>query len=249
MPDSLSGKCAIVTGSGKGVGQGIAIELARCGVNVCIHCHSHADGARETLARVESLGAAGVIVRGDISRPEVPEELVAAAVGRFGRLDILVNNAARQINIPMLESRGRDFDLLTSINLQGYACCAKAAVPELIKSRGVILNVSSIHAKRPTGFDPLYAMTKAGIKMLTREMAVEFAPHGIRVNSLDLGWIEIGVKTGNPPDVPGYIDGPGLIPRAGTMEEAARVARFMVSADASFVDGAGWRVDGGRALN
>lgn len=249
MRNSLLGKCAIVTGSGKGVGQGIAIELARYGVNVCIHCHSHLDGARETLAAVEALGVAGVIVQGDISRPEIPEELASTTLKRFGRLDILVNNAARQINISLLESTAGDFDILTAVNLQGYACCAKAALPELIKSQGVILNISSIHAKRPTAFDPLYAMTKAGIKMLTREMAVEFAPHGIRVNSLDLGWIEIGVKTGDPPDVPGYIDGPGLIPRAGTVEEAARVARFMVSADASFVDGAGWRVDGGRALN
>ncbi len=192
-------RVALVTGSGKGVGAGIVRVLASAGIRCVINCNSNPAMAEQTLEEVQRRGGEAMLIRADVSDPAQAEEMVRKTVERFGRLDILVNNAAMQYNrfadqydLPMLRQ-------LWEINFGGYWRMMKAALPYLRRSPVPrIINIGSVHGKRPTCFDAGYAMTKGGIKMLTREAAIELAPDNIPVVCISLGGARIEFKTGNP---------------------------------------------------
>ena len=193
-------RVAIVTGSGKGVGAGIVRVLTHAGIRCVINCNSNRTMAEKTLETIRAAGGEAFIHQADVSDPEQCRGMVAAAIARYGRLDILVNNAAMQYNrfvdqydLPLIRH-------LWDVNVGGYWRMIKYALPELRKSpAGRIINIGSVHGKRPTCFDAGYAMTKGGIRMLTREAALEFHADGIPVNSLTLGGCWIEFKTGEPP--------------------------------------------------
>jgi glucose 1-dehydrogenase len=248
---------AVVTGAGTGIGKGIAVELARRGYRVVVHYHRSADGAEDTAARIRAQGGTCILHRADVSRwPEV-EALAAAAVSAFGRLDVWVNNAALQTNLGLFDLTEDTYRATMATNLKGYWFGIRAAVPVMkAQGGGAIVNVSSVHAKRPTDFDPAYAMSKGAIKMLTREAAVELAPYHIRVNTVEPGAVAIGQKSGNPrPIVPPELAGRlprrkprFLLGRVGQPADIGHLVAFLVSPEAELITGAAVRADGGSML-
>ena len=192
-------RVALVTGSGKGVGAGIVRVLSAAGMKCVINCNSNRQMAEETLKDILDAGGEAFLYQADVSDPEQAKAMVEAAVSRYGRLDVLVNNAALQYNRFIDQYTEETLAHLWDINFSGYWRMIKAALPYLRKSpMPRIINIGSVHGKRPTCFDAGYAMTKGGIRMLSREAAIELQPEGIPVVCLSLGGCRIEFKTGNP---------------------------------------------------
>lgn len=250
----LQGKTAVVTGSATGIGQGIALALAQQGANVVVTYHH--TPPRETLALLEGVGANATPVQLDSSDRASIRALMAAAAGAYGGIDILVNDAAIQLNHWLLEYTVEEYERMMRVNLMGYWRCIQEAFPYLRQSSsGRVLNVASVHAKRPTGFDAVYGMTKGGVKMLTREAAVALSPYHITVNALNYGAIRVPTRSGNPefkaprklpsalPDGCEYLSG-----RVGKPVDASGIAAFLAGPESWYITGAAIRVDGGAML-
>ena len=192
-------RVALVTGSGKGVGAGIVRVLSAAGMKCVVNCHSNRAMAEKTLKEILDAGGEAFLCQADVSDPEQVKAMVEAAVDRYGRLDVLVNNAALQYNRFIDQYDYETLSRLWDINFGGYWRMIKTALPYLRKSpMPRIINIGSVHGKRPTCFDAGYAMTKGGVRMLSREAAVELQPEGIPVVCLNLGGCRIEFKTGNP---------------------------------------------------
>ena len=199
----LEGRTAVVTGAGKGIGMGIAQHLAAAGAAVVIDYSFSEAGAIKVRDGIIAEGGKAMIFKADVSKEEEVVALMKAAVDWTGRLDILVNNAALQANVTFPDYKMETYDSLINVNLGGYFMCIREAAKYMIpEKRGFILCVSSVHAKRPTEFDPTYCMTKGGIKMLEREAAVELAPHNIRVVCVEPGGVRLEApKSGNEGEI------------------------------------------------
>ena len=170
-------RVAIVTGSGKGVGAGIVRVLSAAGIRCVINCNSNRTMAEKMLAEIREAGGEAFICQADVSDPEQVRAMVTAAVERYGRLDILVNNAAMQFNRFVDQYDSELIRRIWDINFGGYLRMIREALPYLRKSPlPRIVNIGSVHGKRPTCFDAGYAMTKGAVKMLTREAAIELLP-------------------------------------------------------------------------
>ncbi len=246
-------RVALVTGGGKGVGAGVVKVLAENGVRCCINCNSNPAIAKETLRAVEAAGGEAFVYRADVTDGARLQAMVDAIIDRWGRLDILVNNAAMQLNRFIDEYDYLTLRRLWEINIGGYFHAARACLPHLRKSEcGRIVNISSIHGKRPTGFDAGYAMTKGAIRMFTRELALELYTDGITVNAVDLGGCKIEFKTGNAP-ISAYnpldCKNPDMDAfRQVTPRDVGELVWFLCGPGASAITGDGIRVDRGLIL-
>ncbi len=250
---STEARTALVTGGGKGVGAGIVKVLASKGIRVCINCHSHPEMASETLRLVEEAGGEGFVFPADVSDTEQIQKMVEAVMARWGRLDILVNNAAMQPNLFIDQYTTSTLRQLWNINIGGYFHTARACLPYLKQSPcGRIVNICSIHGKRPTGFDAGYAMTKGAIRMFTRELSLELFESGITVNAIDLGGCKIEFKTGNAPMhayQPMECRNPDMKhSRMVTPKDVGDMVWYLCTPEASGVTGDGIRLDKGLVL-
>jgi 3-oxoacyl-[acyl-carrier protein] reductase len=188
----LAGRVAIVTGGGTGIGRAVSIRLARSGAKAVVVNYSRSENDAEATAQeLRELGVEATAYRADIADESMVKGMIAATVERYGGLDVLVNNAGTTHFIPH-----SDLDALTdevwndilSVNVKGTFYCCRAAAPELKKTGGAIVNVSSISAYRASGSSIAYAVSKAGILQLTRALALSFAPE-VRVNSVSPGLV------------------------------------------------------------
>ena len=250
---SADKRTALVTGSGKGVGAGVVRVLSSHGIRCCINCNTHPDMAQDLLREVEAAGGEAFIYQADITDLTQIDDMVNAVISRWGRLDILVNNAAMQPNLFIDQYDLEKLRKIWNINIGGYFHTARACLPYLKKSDcGRIVNISSIHGKRPTCFDPGYAMTKGAIRMFTRELALELFDDNITVNAIDLGGCKIEFKTGNAPITafsPIECSNPAFGRfRLVTPPDVGELVYYLCSPEASAVTGDGIRLDKGWVL-
>ena len=252
----LSGRTALVTGAGRGIGRGIALRLAREGATVIVADADEINTAQVT-EEIRALGSRALPLRLDVRKEDEVESAVAHVRNELGPITILVNNAGVYRDTPLLGSPLEDWDLSIAVNLTGQLLCARAVVPDMIEQHwGRIINQASMMSKISFGRDVAYSASKAGVLGLTRSMAAELAPHNICVNALCPGNImtnmleevdkAIAVREGKQPGQ-FLSERPQEIPlgRLGTPDDIAGVVAFLCGPDGGYITGQSIHVDGG----
>ena len=245
----LAGKTALVTGSSSGIGEAIALRFAREGADVAVHYHREEDEARAVAAQVEKLGRKCVVLGANVGVAAEAEGLVRDAHAALGRLDILVNNAGVEIREPFVEVSEQHYDVVLGVNLKGAFFAAQAAAKLMIAagSGGRIVNVSSIHEDVAFLNYATYTASKGGMRMFTRTVCQELAPHGITINDIAPGAIATPINKRTLGDGELLHELQAVIPagRLGEPDEVASVAVFLASDEAAYVTGSTYYVDGG----
>jgi len=246
----LENKVAVVTGSASGIGRASAREFAREGAAVVV-ADVNLDGARETVALIKSSGGAALAVQTDVSEPAAVQALVAHTLDAFGRVDILFNNAAIQVNKTVEDTTFEEWSREMAINLGGVFLCSKFFLPHLRKWKGCIVNMASVNGFFAEPACAGYCATKGAIIALTQAMAIDHGQDGVRVNCICPGYIDAGLAREyfeaqpNPTTARASAAMLHALRRIGQPEEVARVAVFLASDDASFMTGSAVEVSGG----
>lgn len=254
MKERLEGKVALITGSDSGIGQATAIEFAKEGADVVVHFLDDAAGAEMTRAAVAAEGRRAIVVQADVREEDQVGSMFDRAVDDFGSIDILMNNAGVDASgTPVAELSTAVWDRAIRTNVYGYFfCCRRFAQLRIAAGgKGKVINVTSVHADNPNAGGSDYDCSKGAIRMLTRTLALELAPHEVNVNSLAPGMV---LTPFNQP----AIDDPELLEeqvqsipwkRAAQPNEIARLAVFLASSDSDYVTGASYVMDGGLMIN
>lgn len=246
MGMELTGRNALVTGASKGVGRGIAVELARAGARVAVNYNSDEQGAQETVATILQQGGEAFSVGGNVSRAEDVDRMVGFALERMGRLDILVNNAGVQTWKPLLELSEAEWDHVLGINLKGsFLCTQRAALSMKDTGGGSIINIGSGSNKWPFPNLVDYSASKGGLENLTKVAAVELGKYKIRVNCVAPGAIEIERTKLEAGDYAATWSRLTPLGRIGLPADVGTVVAFLASDKADFVTGQTVWVDGG----
>ncbi len=245
----LHGKVAFVTGGDTGIGKAICLAMAREGASVVINYHGDRAPADALLREIEGFGGIAFAFGADVSKAAEVQQLVNAAVERYGRLDIAVNNAAIEEHHPFVEMPLEVYEKTFAVDVTGVWMCTQAAVKQMIAQQqgGRIINISSIHEEISMPSNSAYCAAKGALRMLTRTLSVELAPYSITINNICPGAID------TPMDKPVKRDPDKLqalldeIPlrRMGTPDEVAHMAAYLASDEAAYVTGASLFIDGG----
>lgn len=245
----LKGKTAVITGSGRGLGKSIALEMAKRGANIVLNDIVTSDAIDATAEEFKAAGYPVVVTKGDVRNAEDVKNMVKTAVDTFGSVDILVNNAGITRDKPMAMMSEEDWDLVLSINLKGAFLCTKAAGKQMIKQKGgTIINIASVAGAYGNKGQANYSASKAGLIGLTKTTAKEFASRGVTCNAVTPGIIKSHMTDVLPDEVKeAYLKNIAL-GRFGTPEDVANVVAFLASNDANYVTGQVIDIDGGLVM-
>lgn len=249
MTDGLHGKVAIVTGAATGIGKSIALALAADGADVAIDFVGDPARAEQVVAGVEDLGRRAICVDADISTPDGVSKLVSETSSQLGDVWALVNNAGIEEKHAFLDMPLEVWERVIAVDLTGPWLCSQAAARHMVerKTRGRIVNISSIHEDVTMPTNAPYCAAKGGLRMLMRTIAVELARYGITVNNIAPGAIDTPIDANVEQDRRKLDELLGEIPlaRMGRPEEVASLVAFLVSERADYITGATLYIDGG----
>jgi len=249
----LQGKVALVTGSSSGIGQGIAIRLAKDGADVVVNYSGHPEGGEQTKQQIEALGRRAINVKADLSKVSDCQSLVQSGIDAFGKIDILINNAGVEKNAEFIDVTEQDYDLVLDVNLKGVFFTTQAFIKQLLAKNlpGRVINISSVHEDMVFPHFASYCASKGGVRMLMRDLAVELGPKNITVNNIAPGAIITPINTSLLDDKPKLNALLANIPlgRLGTVDDVAALASFLASDEAAYITGSTYFVDGGLIRN
>lgn len=253
MAGRLAGKVALISGSGTGIGQAIAIRYAGEGATVVVNYLAHPEQADDTKAKAEAAGGKAITMQGDVSKVADTQRLIDQTWQQLGRCDILVNNAGIEKGADFWDITEADYDAVLNVNLKGAFFLTQAFVRRLrdAKQPGRVINISSVHEDMVFPHFPTYCAAKGGLRMLMRDLAVELGPLGITVNNIAPGAIATPINAAmmaNKAELNALL---ANIPlgRMGTVEDVAGVALFLASDDGAYVTGSTYVIDGGLMRN
>ncbi|MCL5070541.1 MAG: 3-oxoacyl-ACP reductase FabG [Actinobacteria bacterium] len=242
----LKDKVAIVTGAARGIGQAIALRLAKEGAKVVVVDRNEGD----TLEKIKKDGGEALFIKADLTSKDNIKKMVAATLDKYVTIDILVNNACLSVAKPITEATEEDWHIVNDMGLKGTWMVTQAVVPTMIKNKsGKIVNTGSLAGIRAFANQSIYCAVKGGVVNMTRELAIELAPYNINVNVINPGVIDtpLFIDQGNPLKgefLEGVLKGIPL-GRVGKPDDIAGVAAFLASSDADYMTGALLSVDGG----
>ena len=249
----LEGKVAIVTGGSGGIGEAICQRLAREGAKIVVNYRSHSDEAQKTQEKVEQAGSEGYIVQADLSKVEQIDNLVRQSIDRFGKVDILINNAGLEKRASFWDISEEDYDLVLNVNLKAVFFATQAVVKHFRKTNnpGRIINISSVHEELPFPHFTTYCASKGGVKMITRNLAVELGSMGITINNVAPGAIATPINHDllNNPEQLKKVTNNIPLGRLGEPEDVSGIIAFLASEEAKYITGSTFYVDGGLLWN
>jgi len=249
MPGRHSRKVAIVTGSSSGIGQAIAVRLAKEGASIVVNYRSHPEGAEDTRKQIEAADSKVIVLQADVSRLADVQHLVDQAWQQLGGCDILVNNAGIEKGADFWEVTEQDYDEVMNVNLKGVFFLTQAFVRRLRETnrKGRIINISSVHEEMAFPHFSTYCASKGAMRMLTRNLAVELGPLGITINNIAPGAIITPINRSlldNKVKLDALLQNIPL-KRMGSPEEVASLTAFLASDEADYVTGSTYVIDGG----
>ena len=243
----LKDKCAIVTGASRGIGRAIAKKLASLGANIVLNYRSNDEEALKVKEELLSYGVDVFLYKCDISDFNAVEEMIKASKEKFGKVDIMINNAGITKDTLLLRMKEEDFDKVIEVNLKGVFNCLKAITPVMIRQKcGKIVNLSSVVGLVGNAGQVNYAASKAGLIGFTKSVAREVAARGVRVNAIAPGFIESDMTDAIPEKMKDAMIAQVPMKRIGQAEEVAEVAAFLASQE--YLTGQTIAIDGGMTM-
>ena len=258
-PPLLTGQPAIVTGANSGIGEAVAIGLARAGADVVVNYVTHPETADEVAHKIEGLGRKALVIKADVSKEDEVVAMYKQAIAEFGTLHISVTNAGLQRDSALVDMTLEQWNMVIGVNLTGQFLCQREAAREFLRrgvdetvsaAAGKMICMSSVHQVIPWAGHANYASSKGGIKLLMESMAQELAPHRVRVNAIGPGAIRTPINTDAWKTPEAYKSLMTLVPykRIGEPDDIAQAAAWLASDHADYVTGATLFVDGGMTL-
>jgi len=247
----LKDKVAIVTGAGEGIGKGIATVFFREGAKVVV-TDLDEEAGKKTAEEIRRFGGDAFFVKCDVSNEEQVKAMIRATIDRYGRINVLVNNAGIGVYKTVVDTTSEEWDRCLAVNLKGVFLCSKYTIPHIrAAGGGAIVNIASVHAYQNVGGTAPYAASKGGVVALTRVMAIDHGRDKIRVNAICPGWIDtplterIFAGAVDPVKAKQEVERRQILGRLGTPEDIGQAAAFLASDEASYITGASLMVDSG----
>jgi len=242
MPDE---RIAIITGSGKGIGQGIARRLAQDGITIVVNYQNDKAAAEQTLAQIKSASPRAILCQADVATPDGAQKLIADTLAAFGRVDILINNVGPFLVKSLVETEPEEWRRILDGNLSSAFYCCKYVIPTMrAQKSGIIINLGSLNAETARGASTTtaYNIAKTGVIVLSKSIARSEGKYGIRCNLVNPGFIETYATTETD-----RREMPSMIPlgRLGSVDDIAEAVAFLISPQAAYITGAVLNVHGG----
>ena len=252
MYESLKGKTIVITGGATGLGKAMAERFGKEKANVVINYHSDKHDYGKIIDTIKSSGGDAVAIQGDVTKEEDVKKMVHFAFETFGSLDVMINNAGMENEVASHELSLEDWDKVIQTNLTGAFLGSREALSLMLKHgiKGSIINMSSVHDRIPWPHFAHYAASKGGVKLLSETLALEYAPHGIRINNISPGAINTPINKEKFEDPEAKKQVESMIPmgKIGEPEQIAACAAWLASDEASYVTGLTLYADGGMTL-